>query len=237
MVENKDLGVTMMVPAGKAKNTDGTDYTGPLSVSMVPVDSAPRELPENLQPNFLLTLQPVNIRFDSPVPMTFPNTDNLPPGFLTDIYSLSERGGFEKVGIGEVTEDGKSIRTVSGGIRATTWHFTATVTATATRLPIPGNNNAPGNGDNICKYSIICPSTGALKEEHYFPRFRDSGQFISYRMAYKNPISMEKMILYQEFGQNNVRVGPNTRFVPPSAGDGSGIRLRRQSDGAGLVLH
>ena len=202
MVNNQDLGVTMMIPPHTATQNHRS-YSGPISVSMVPVDSAPRELPENLQPNLLLTLQPVNIRFSTPVPITFPNTDNLPPGHMVDIYSLSERGGFEKVGVGQVSEDGKSIRTVSGGIRATTWHFIAPVTSDSAGNPFTGNfNRRPPDG---CESSIICPSSGVLKEEHYFPRFRDSGQSISYRMAYKNPMSMEKMILFQQFRRSEGR--------------------------------
>ena len=211
MLHNQDLGVTMMIPANTATQ-NGTGYTGPISVSMVPVDSAPRELPPNLQPNLLITLQPVNIRFSTPVPITFPNTDNLPPGALVGIISLSERGGFEQVGVGRVTDDGQSIATVSGGIVATTWHAPVIIRPEATGFPFPGNNNRDmdtGCGGN----SIVCPSTGVLKEEHYLPRFRDAGRSVSLKMEYKNPMSMERMVFFQQFRRRTLP--GNNIIVPP----------------------
>ena len=213
MVDNQNLGVTMLIPPGKAKMSDGQDYSGPLSISMVPVNSAPRELPENLRPNFLITLQPVNVRFANPVPIVFPNLDNLPPGSLVGLTSLSERGGFEQVGVGQVTADGKSIRTIRGGIRATTWHAVTTIRPEAMDSPRSPNNNRDVK-EAVCGGSIICLSSGVLKEEHVFPRFRDSGESVAYSMGYKNPISMEKMVLFQQFRRRMISFG-RARIVPP----------------------
>ena len=62
-VSNSNIGVTLSVPANTAMKHDGTPYSGPLSVSEVPITATPRELPEFLQPAFMITLQPVGIRF------------------------------------------------------------------------------------------------------------------------------------------------------------------------------
>ena len=50
-----------------------------------------------------------------PVPFTFPNFDNLPPGTETDIWSLDPAtGSLGMVGIGQVSADGSVIKTISG---------------------------------------------------------------------------------------------------------------------------
>ena len=205
MVQNTEIGVSMMIPAQTAMNMDGSMYSGPLSISMVPVDSAPRELPEDLRPNFLITLQPVNIRFANPVPITFPNLDGLAPGAIVALTSLSERGGFEQVGLGQVTQDGSSIQTISGGIVATTWHAPTilgpndrSTVQVASRNAIPTESES---GDaSECRGSIICPSTGVLKEEHQLVEFRDSGETISSRLGYKNIFSLENPFLFRSLG-------------------------------------
>ncbi len=123
-VTNPDLGVTLNVPPGTAKDENGNDFNGQLSISIVPRDLAPAELPSNLDPGLLITIQPVGVTFSTPVPITFPNIDNLPPGTQTDIWSLdAESGTFKVVGTGLVSSDGTKIETISGGIRATDWHF------------------------------------------------------------------------------------------------------------------
>ena len=210
MVQNENIGVSMMIPANTAMNPDGTMYSGPISISMVPVDSAPRELPEDLQPNFLITLQPVNIRFNNPVPITFPNLDGLPPGFLVELTSLSERGGFERVGYGEVTEDGSSIRTVSGGIVATTWHTITVIRMVAEPIRIGDNGSEKGD---TCAGSIICPSSGVLKEEHDLVSFRDSGEEIEYKLGYKNPLSLQRIPVFQSFRRRMVTIRRQGRPV------------------------
>ena len=123
-VTNTDLGITLNVPPGTAKDENGDDFNGQLSISIVPRDLAPAELPSNLDPGLLITIQPVGVTFSTPVPITFPNIDNLLPGTETDIWSLdAETGTFAVVGTGLVSADGTKIETISGGIRATDWHF------------------------------------------------------------------------------------------------------------------
>ena len=123
-VENPTLGITLTVAPDTAVNADGSPFTGELSISEVPPGLAPAALPAFLEPTLLITIQPAGVRFLEPVPITFPNIDNLPAGSEVDIWSLDpDAGEFTIVGVGEVSADGASIVTVSGGIRAADWHL------------------------------------------------------------------------------------------------------------------
>ena len=122
-VVNRELGITLMVPPNTAKLADGSNFEGQLSISLVPAALAPAALPENLEPGLLITLQPVGVSYGEPVPITFPNIDGLPPGSEVDIWSLDpEAGTFVVVGKSRVSDDGKTLATVEGGIRANDWH-------------------------------------------------------------------------------------------------------------------
>ena len=234
-VSNSDIGVSMTVPAETVMSSDGTMYSGPLSISMVPIDATPRELPEEFNPSLLITLQPVGMSFTTPVPITFPNTDNLAADTLLDLFSLSERGGFEKVGLGIVSSDGQTISIVEGGIRSTTWHFTSVSTPSFSGISSgsggggspsdSGDGNGDGNGDpgdvtedvvmdsdinntevSNCEGSFICVSTGALREEHSLPSFSISGLRNSSTLAYANTNSLQSLTLIPIYKYQTRRV-------------------------------
>ena len=123
VVNNPTLGTTMSIPPNAAKNPDGTNFTGQISISEVPEGLAPASLPEGLEPGLLLTIQPVGVTFATPIPLTAPNIDNMPPGSELDFLSLDpETGLFKVVGTGRVSADGSVIETISGGIVSATWH-------------------------------------------------------------------------------------------------------------------
>lgn len=122
-VTNSSLGVSMTVPPHTAMQ-DGSEFEGALSISEVPGGLAPAALPAELDPGLLVTIQPVGVTFADPVPMTFPNIDQLASGSMVNLWSLDpDSGEFEIVGRGEVNEDGSEIETISGGVRAADWHF------------------------------------------------------------------------------------------------------------------
>ncbi len=138
VVTNPTLGVNLTIAPNTAKDANGNDFTGQLSISEVPRGFAPAELPEFLDPGLLVTIQPVGVTFAQPVPITFPNFDDLTPGSETDIWSLDpDTGTFTVVGIGQVSSDGSSIVTISGGVRAADWHAS---------LPAAGNGNGNVSG-------------------------------------------------------------------------------------------
>ena len=72
VVVNPNLDVAIDIPPGAADNPDGSDFTGEMSISDVPREFAPMQLPRELDPAMLLTIQPTGVRFDQPVPIVFP---------------------------------------------------------------------------------------------------------------------------------------------------------------------
>jgi YD repeat-containing protein len=122
-VHSAELGISLTVAPHTARNPDGSDFTGQLSISPVPENLAPAALPDFLDPAQLITIQPVGVTFATPAPISFPNLDGMAPGSEMEIWSLDpELGAFVVVGIGEVSADGASVVTVSGGVRAADWH-------------------------------------------------------------------------------------------------------------------
>ena len=188
MVENPPIGVSLEVPPDTAFMDDGmTEFEGEMSISEVPLEFAPMALPEQFQPAMLVSIQPTGVTFTQPLAITFPNTDNLPPGSEVDIYSLdAASGSFVIVGTGTVSADGTLIETTSGGITAATWHY-----------PLPpqpgtdGNDNNDENDDP--KMCVPCDSgssthvsSGNLTEAHRLASTRSHGQARGLRLVYNS---------------------------------------------------
>ena len=190
MVVNPTLEVTMEVPPHTAKNPDGSDFTAELSISLVPEGLAPAALPDWLDPGLLITIQPVGVSFATPVPITFPNIDNLASGAEVNIWSLDpEQGIFVVVGKGRVTEDGSQIETISGGIRAADWHF-----AVPPLPPIPfvdpNASNSENQDESKCQKcstgSQTSLATGSLTVDHTLVSYRSLGESRAPRFVYSS---------------------------------------------------
>lgn len=139
-VVNPNLGVTLTIPPNTARNANGSLFTGSITVSEVPAAVAPVSLPETLEPGLLLTIQPVGVTFTTPVPISVPNLDGMAPGNELDLWSVNPTTGlFEKVGVGRVSADGTTVDTISGGVRAASWH---------TMMPPEPNGDGSGNNDD-----------------------------------------------------------------------------------------
>ncbi len=125
VISNPTLpNTTVTIAPGTAKNPDGTNFTGALSISPVPEYGRPESRPVELKPGFSITIQPAGITLTTPAPITLPNTDNLPPGNQLDLWSLSpDTGTFYVAGRMRVSADGSKLETISGGVRKTAWHF------------------------------------------------------------------------------------------------------------------
>ncbi len=164
--------VTVVISPGRAKNADGTPYTGQLTISPVPEYGRPESRPVELRPGLSVTIQPAGVVMDPPVPITFPNTDNLAPGNELDLWSLSpDTGTFFQVGTMRVSADGQRIETISGGIRKTAWHF-----------PLSPNllpNQTPGLQAGPCTQCTMASqgdlTEGALSEAVTIPGIRSLG--------------------------------------------------------------
>lgn len=113
----------MYVAPGQAHFANGTN-TGRLYVAAVPADRIPMPVAGGKSSRFFDTIQPLNVTFNPPAQVSFPNADNLPPGTVTDIFTLSYSSGtFIRTGRGQVAEDGVIINSLSGeGITQGGWH-------------------------------------------------------------------------------------------------------------------
>ncbi len=186
VVTNPGLNISLTVAPNTAKNPDGTDFTGQLSISAVPPGLAPAALPDFLETNQLITIQPVGVTFSTPAAITLPNTNNYPVGNQVNIWSLdAENGVFHIVGIGEVSPDGLTIQTVTGGIRAADWY--GEWINQSTSGPLANNLN-----QDLCKEqgrkagSVASLCTGGLSETHQLVPYFSQGQTRQLELVYNS---------------------------------------------------
>lgn len=174
VVTNPDLpGVSLTIPAGTARGANGSLYSGTLSISPVPEYGRPESRPVELRPGLSVTIQPAGVRLDRPAPLTLPNVDRLPPGNELDLWSLSpDTGTFNLVGTMRVSDDGERLETISGGVRATAWHFALAPN------PQPGqaaNDQAIGRCTTCKLGSEADLEEGALSLDQAIPGVRTLG--------------------------------------------------------------
>ncbi len=121
---DNEAPVRVDVAAGTLRTQLGTAFTGELSITEVPPNLTPASLPANLLTDLVVTIQPGEMVFTQPAPLSFPNRMGFEPGTEMDLWSISPvTGEFEDVGDMVVSEDGTTIDTVTGGIRNSSWHF------------------------------------------------------------------------------------------------------------------
>ncbi len=209
-VNNPNLDITMTVPPNTALNEDGTPFTGQLSISEVPQGLAPAMMPPELQSGLLITVQPVGVTFDTPVPITFPNFDNLPVGNQLDLWSLDpETGSFVVVGKGEVVQNGTGteIITIEGGIRAADWHFLLPPYLLGKLLELLSNL-----GRNSCMVpfsSNVTIHNGCLKTDFSIPTYTSFGEGHHLTFVYNTNRAFPQIILPFEM------TIPTLSAVPP----------------------
>ena len=97
-------GASVLVKQGTLMNQQGTAFQGMLSITEVPSDLTPVALPANLLPNVVVTIQPGEMAFATPAPLSLPNRGGQLPGTQLDLWSINPTtGAFEKVGKGTVS--------------------------------------------------------------------------------------------------------------------------------------
>lgn len=172
VVDNTRIGVKLTARAGTTVEfADGRNFGGTVSVTEVPTDRAPAELPPTVDPAILITLQPSGVRFDQPTEIEFPNRDAWPGDGTNeaDLLSFNHRlGRFEIVGSLTI-QDGAigGPGPMEGG-----WH-----------CPCPPEND---NNDNQCtgpSCDSQCPAnpdvnlfTGTYRERIDLPTYRSLSQ-------------------------------------------------------------
>ncbi|MCI0536457.1 MAG: FG-GAP-like repeat-containing protein [Verrucomicrobiales bacterium] len=183
IVENTSIGVRLTIPPETAMSGGAVaPFTGQLSISEVPRGFEPAAMPRQLQPDLLITIQPVGVTFSQPVAVTFPNLSGYEPGSEAEIWSLDAgTGQFVVVGTGRVSADGQRIETISGGVRATDWHF-------ALPAPPTGAPAADAGGEsNPCPAgSEFILNTGALTTFFASPAWISMGEAQELRFIYSS---------------------------------------------------
>jgi RHS repeat-associated protein len=188
---NKDITVTspkipgasVFVEAGSLINQSGQDFTGKLSITEVPTELTPAALPENLSPDLVVTIQPGEMVFNTPAPLSLPNLSGYAPGTKMDLWSINpETGDFDNVGMGIVSDDGSVVETVAGGIRNSSWHFFAPPPQN------PENNNPPPVCDECEEKgdwkSEVEFNSGAVIEDYDLVSYSSNGESRGVTLTY-----------------------------------------------------
>jgi RHS repeat-associated protein len=121
-----DTGLSVQVNAGTLQQPGGSDFSGSLSLTPVPVSEAPADVPATVTPDQMFLVDPGTLTFTSPAAVTLPNPSGFTPGTIFDLWSLNPATGqFANVGTLQVSADGTALTTVSGGLTNTGWVFAA----------------------------------------------------------------------------------------------------------------
>jgi len=211
VVNNAGIGVSITVPPHTAMMGD-TEFTGQLSISEVPEGLAPAAMPGELQPGLLVTIQPVGVTFDTPVPITLPNIDNLLPDAVLDIWSLDpESGQFVVVGRGEVSPDGSQVETTVGGVRAADWHFAIQLAADILYFEELWGVTAPFFSQKLQQMlgsSRVSVRDGSLTIQHELPYIRSLGDEVGPHFVYHGRYASPRPVV------NNTIRFPRASFIP-----------------------
>lgn len=116
-------GFALEVKASSVTFPDGKK-TGKLSVTPVNASKIPMPPPNGMQPQFIVTIQPVGAKFDPPARLTLPNVDGHAPGAQVEMYSYDhDLEEFVSIGLGTVSADGSVIKSNEGvGVIKAGWH-------------------------------------------------------------------------------------------------------------------
>lgn len=116
-------GFKLEVAANSVTFPDGSKQ-GLLSVTQVNANKVPMAPPNGMQPQFIVTIQPTNTRFDPPARLTLPNVDGFPVGEQVEMYSYDhDLEEFVSIGLGTVADDGTTVQSNPGiGVIKAGWH-------------------------------------------------------------------------------------------------------------------
>lgn len=97
---------------------------GIVSVTSVNASKVPMAPPNGMQPQFIVTIQPVGAVFFPAAKLTLPNIDGHAPGAQVEMYSFDhDLEEFVAIGLGTVSEDGSIVSSNPGvGVIKAGWH-------------------------------------------------------------------------------------------------------------------
>ncbi|TKB72677.1 MAG: LEPR-XLL domain-containing protein, partial [Nitrospira sp.] len=204
-------GAVVNIAAGTLQDREGNAFTGLLSITQVPTLLTPASLPPNLNPDLVVTIQPADMVLSTPAPISFPNTGGYTPGAILDLWSINPLSGqFDIVGKMQVSDDGRSIDTIEGGIRNSSWHFPA---------PPPENPPPPTTPDDQCNSCKATHSTGSevelysggLLEAHDLVGYQSQGVQRGFTLAYDSLRADPRQIV--QIGFENAQSAPDRYLV------------------------
>jgi RHS repeat-associated protein len=140
---------TPRIPGLEVTIPQGTRIIGPdgnpvaqLVITPVPVDRSPMPFPPGVTAPLLFAINPGGAVPSQPLPITFPNVQNAPPGSKADLYFFDLAiGGWNTWGTGTVSLDGTQIVSDPGfGLPRLAWHFAALRVSLSDQL----RSNEPG---------------------------------------------------------------------------------------------
>lgn len=168
-------GAAVFVRAGSLNDQNGQPFTGVLSITEVPAELTPAALPDGLFTDLVVTIQPGEMVFETPAPLTLPNRAGHAPGTEMILWSISPiTGEFERVGTGQVSGDGALIQTITGGIRNSSWHDFST-TEPAGTPPEESDNNPDKDCDDCDNRHEPQDSAGNFNPVNMLTGNRDAG--------------------------------------------------------------
>lgn len=128
----------------------------------------------------VVTIQPGEMEFTTPAPLSLPNLSGYEPGEEMKLWSINPiTGDFDQVGRGRISDDGSTVETIEGGIRNSSWHF---FTAPPPEPIDPDENEK--NKDDKCKKcnasgaasSSVEFHSGAIIETHDLVTYQSNGE-------------------------------------------------------------
>jgi hypothetical protein len=137
-------GIALTVAPNSVTFPDGS-HVGQLTLSQVKSDLVPMPPPNGVVPGFAWTIQPAGTKFTTPVTITIPNTEGLPPGQVQEFYQYDhDLEQFVSVGTLRVSPDGSVLNSDPGfGITKAGWAS-------------PGSNPPPGSCGHSCDDNNVC---------------------------------------------------------------------------------
>lgn len=220
---------SIFVEAGTLMNLQGTPFDGVLSITEVPPTLTPAALPKNMLVDTVVTIQPGEMVFSTPAPLTLPNRAGWAPGTLMDLMSINPTTGeFDKAGRGRVSADGSVIETIEDGIRNSSWHF---FTPDPPTPQDPDQN--PRNEDPECKpcsasrdfTSDVQLHSGVVVESHALATYQSLGVSRGVQLTYDSMRADPRPIVHS--GYNGVTQSDSQRLV---------ARLTLQRDGLRMAV-
>lgn len=200
-------GAKVEVAASTLMNQQGTPFTGVLSITDVPVALTPAALPGGLIPDLVVTIQPGEMVFTRPTPLSLPNTGDYAPGSPLDLWSINPiTGEFDKVGVGQVNANGSVIDTISGGIRNSSWHFFAPGRPAGPNVEDDSRNKKPEGCPFKSEATSVCEMhSGALLETHELVSYTSQGVERGLTLTYDSLRADPRPIVHFTFSDVNPR--------------------------------